>query len=110
MFWRMVLELSVALFAVYGVACASRAITEWIFPQKNLTMAVELLTEQDAQNLDALLFEASASVMRRGRSRIVVLISTDLMKGTVGEDNTLFWEYEELIGRYGADCYMIEID
>ena len=110
MFWKMVLEIGVALFAVYGVACAFRAITEWIFPQKNLAMAIKLMNEQDAHNLDVLLFEASTSLVRRGGSKLVVLISTDLMKGTIGEDDTLFWEYEELIGRYGADCYMIETD
>lgn len=109
-FWKMVLELSVTLLAVYGVACAARTVTEWLFPQKNLAMAIEIRTEQDAQNLDVLLFEASASVMRRGRSRMIVLIPTDLMSGIMGEDNTLFSEYEELIGRYGADCYMIETD
>ena len=110
MFWRMLLEVGVAIFAVYGIACAARTLTEWIFPQKNLAMAVQIRTLEDAQDMDLLLYEARASVMRRGRSKLIVLISSSLMTGTVGEDDTLFDEYETMIERYGADCYLVEMD
>ncbi len=110
MFLQMLLELGVAMLAIYGLSCAARAVTEWLFPQKRLAMAVELCTEEDARNLDLLLSMARASVMRAGRGRICVLISTELMQGQMGQDLTLYEEYEALLAQYGAECYLIEVE
>ena len=110
MFLQMLLELGVAMLAIYGLSCAARVLTEWIFPQKRLVMAVELCTEEDARDLDLLLSMARTSVMRRGRGRICVLISTELMQGQMGQDLTLYEEYEALLEQYGAECYLIEVE
>ncbi len=110
MIWRMFLEIGIALFAVYGVACAARVITEWIFPQKELAVAVRIRTVADAWNMDFLLHEAGMSFYRRGKNQMIVLISDSLMSGIVGEDGILFDVYEELIDQYGAECYLVEMD
>ncbi len=99
-----------SLFAVFGFYCALRALSACIFTPKNLVLAVEVRTENDAEQLDLLLQEAYFSFRRRGRSRIVVLISTDLMKGIMGQDETLLEQYEVLVDRYGAECYLIDMD
>lgn len=110
MLWRTFFEVGIALLAVYGIACAARTLTEWIFPQKNLAMAVQIRTKEDAWAMDLLLREARSSVIRRGKSRLIVLVSSSLMEGTVGEDEMLFDEYEALIDQYGAECYLIDMD
>ena len=47
--------------------------------------------------------------MRKGKARLVVLLSSELMEGTVGEGEDLYPEYQELLDLYDADCYLIDI-
>lgn len=110
MIWDLILNVSTALFAVFGFACALRALAEWFFAPPNLTMAVEVRNKEDADMLDMLLHEARSAFLRKGRRRLVVLISTDLMNGIVGHGDLLFSEYEDLLARYGAESYLIDID
>ena len=104
------LQFLFSLLAVFGFYCALRFLSECMFTPKNLVMAIEVKTRNDAEQMDLLLQEAYFSLRRRGRSRIVLLISTDLMKGIMGQDETLFEKYESLADRYGAECYLIDMD
>ena len=97
-----------SLFAVFGFCCAVRIFAERIWTPEQLVVAIEILDLEDAEMLDMLLHEAGSAFLRKGRVRLVVLLSTALMDGTVGFGDELLEEYEALLDRYGAECYLIE--
>ena len=98
---------AVALFAVFGFYCAVRVMADLLFPNKRISVAVEVWTREDAEALDMMLREAAACSMQRG-ARLVVLLSVELMDGTVGVGEELLDYYAELLDRFGAECYLIE--
>lgn len=98
---------AVALFAVFGFYCALRTVADLIFPSRRISVAVEVHSQKDAEELDMLLSEAAASALKRG-ARLVVLLSVDLMDGTVGDGEELSDHYADLLDRFGAECYLIE--
>lgn len=104
------LHIAVALFAVFGFFCAVSAFLELLFASDRITAAVEVRERRDVDELDMLLAEARGAFLRKGKTRLVVLLSTDLMDGTVGEGDELHDEYADLLDRYGAECYLIEPD
>ena len=108
MIWQELLAASVALFSVFGVYCAWRTLAELLGASQRVLVAVEVLNRQDADALELLLQEASDTFLRRGHLRIVVLVSVELMDGTVGLGDELSEPYLALLERYGADCYLIE--
>ena len=108
MLFGYVIEVAVALFAVFGFYCAARMFCELLFSPSQIVVAIEVREKQDAQELDMLLHEARSAFLRKGRARLVVLVSADLMDGTVGEGEELFPLYDELLEEYGAECYLID--
>lgn len=110
MFFRMMIEVAVAMFAAYGIYCALKVMAELLFPSDRIAVAIEIRTQADAEDLDMLLYDARATVWRRGRARTVVLLSTALMDGSVGSGDEIFEPYASLLTRYGADCYLIDMD
>ena len=110
MFFRMLIEVGVAMFAAYGIYCALKAMAEILFPAKQMAVAVEVCNEEDAEALDMLLYEAKLSFLRRGRTHLVVLLSTALMDGRVGLGDEIFEPYASLLERYGAECYLIDMN
>ena len=104
LFWN-ILVLSLSVFGAY---CAIKTFSEALFSSDRITVALELREPQDAEDMDMLLREAQSVSVRRGRARVVVLISTELMDGTLGEGEELYDGYMELLDRYGAECYLID--
>ncbi len=104
LFWRIVL----LACAVFGAYCAIKTLAEALFSSDRVTVALEIREKEDADDLDMLLCEAQSTSLRRGRTRVVVLISSDLMDGTVGEGDELYDSYMNLLDRYGAECYLID--
>ncbi len=102
------LEIAVALFAVIGLWCSLSLVLELLLPCEQVTLAVRVQHKKDADMLDMLLHEAGSAFLRRGRTRLVVLISSSLMDGTVGEGEELFEPYAEMIEAFGAECYLID--
>lgn len=96
------------LFSVFGFLCALHMLCEWLFASEQITAAIEIKEKKDAEMLDMLLHEAGSASLRKGRGRLVVLLSADLMDGTVGLGETLSPFYQDLIDRYGAECYLID--
>lgn len=107
--WNMFLEVAVATLAVFGFYCAVKAFAAWLFRSKQIQTAVVVQTREDADTLDLLLYEASRSFLQTGMGAPVVLISSALMDGTVGVDETLLDAYADLIDEYGAACYLVEM-
>ena len=99
----------IALFAVFGFCCVARMIFELILSSDRMAVAVLVEREEDVMDLDFLLREAKNDFLRRRGARLVVLLSTELMNGTVGVGEDLFSPYRDLLDRYGADCYLVDI-
>ena len=108
MYWRTILEVVAALFAVFGFACAVRMLTEVLFAAEQISVAVEIKTKEDADMLEMLLHEAQSAFLRKGHARLTVLLSTELMDGTVGAGEELSDDIVELLDRYGAECCLID--
>ena len=94
--------------AIFGAFSAMIVCCEWLFASRQIVVAVELRTKEDASSLDLLLEEAEQTALRRGSAHTVVLISQSLMDGTLGIGSELCESVIELIDRYEADCYLIE--
>lgn len=100
----------VALLAAFGFCCALQTVLDRIFQPRNLSLAVEIRGREDADMLDMLLHEASSASFCLGRRRITVLISHELMDGTVGFGGRLLEEYQELLDAHGAVWYLFDPD
>ena len=108
MLWNVLLEASAAMLAVFGFYCALRMVADLFWNPKQIVVAVEVRNTKDAEMLDVLLHEAYSAFFRKGR-RIVVLLSAELMNGTVGTGEDLFERYSDLLQSYGAECYLIDV-
>lgn len=104
LFWN-ILVLSLSVFGAY---CAIKTFSEALFSSDRISVSLEVREQQDVEDLDMLLREAQGFSIGRGRARMVVLLSSDLMDGTIGEGEELYDNYMELIDRYGAECYLID--
>lgn len=108
MFFTVLWDVTVALFAVFGFYCAVKALAELLFASSCIAVAIEVQSMEQAEMLEELLCEARACYLRKSRAHPLVLISTELMEGGMGEGEELFEKYSELLSRYGADCYLID--
>lgn len=110
MFFEILLRVGVALFAAFGLICALQMLARLLFGTDCLAGAVVVRSREDAEALDQLLHEAQIAFGGCGTSRLVVLISTALMDGTLGVGEECSDECLEILECYGADCYLIDFD
>ena len=108
MLWQTILDVAAALLAVFGFYCALRMVADLFWNPKQICIAVRVQNKEDAEMLDVLLHEAYSAFFRKGR-RIAVLLSSELMNGTLGEGEELFEKYNDLMDAYGAECYLIDL-
>ena len=108
MLWELILQVAVALFAIFGFYCALRLFTDLFFASEQIAVAVEIRDQKDAEMLDVLLHEAWSAFFRKRHARLVVLLSYELMDGRVGVGEVLFPAYLEILERWGAECYLID--
>ncbi len=106
---KIIVDIAVALFAVYGFYCALRMLADLLWAPKQLCVAVRVQTREDADMLDVLLHEADSAFFANRRASICVLVSAALMDGTIGLGDELFDPYAELLEEYNADCYLIDL-
>ena len=107
MLLQVILDVWVAMLAVFGFYCAVRTVADMLWAPHQLFVAIEVRERADAEMLDVLLHEAYAAFFRKGK-QIVVLFSNELMNGTVGVGEQLYEKYSDLLDTYGADCYLID--
>ena len=107
MLWQTILDVAAALLAVFGFYCALRMVADLFWNPEQVCIAVTVQNKEDAEMLDVLLHEAYSAFFRKGH-RIVVLLSGELMDGTVGVGEEVFEKYSDLIQTYGAECYLID--
>lgn len=110
MFLEILLHVGIALFAAFGLICALQMLARLLFGSDRLAGAVVVRTHEDAEELAELLREARIAFGGCGTSRLMVLISTSLMDGTLGEGEVCNDECLALLDCYGADCYLIDFE
>ena len=96
-------------FSVFGFCCAVWMLADWIFSSDRVSVAIEVIEQKDADMLDMLLHEARSAFFKKKNIRPVVLVSTELMRGIIGEGETLYEPYASLLNAYGAECYLVEV-
>ena len=104
----LITQIGAAMLAVFGFCCALKLLLDLLFASDRISIAIEIMEKKDADMMDMLLREAQAFAIGKGRMRLVVLISSALMDGTVGLGTTLDEDFALLIDRYGAECYLID--
>ena len=107
--WTLV-QVMIAALAVIGFYGILHEIFESVLRPRPLTTAVVIRDMEDAADLDILLCEARRSPHRRRGEGVVLVISSDLMDGHVGNDGMLKEEYALLAERYEAEvCVTLPI-
>lgn len=100
MYLKTALEVIVAFFCIIGIYSSWRMISQRIFGDKNIIIAVEIYSDADADKADVLLREALDLYLALPSERIVVLTEPDLLSN------------ENLIGaakEYGVSIYVTDI-
>ncbi len=96
-------EILLAVFAVFGLWCAMRLITQAILCSSCITMAVTVSDREAEQELQTLLEQARAMLSYRRRMRIVVLYRSALL-----EQGVIPPEQMAVIQRFGAVCHIVD--
>ena len=103
MIWSILFGVTVAVFAVFGFACAVQMILEACFPCRQLMVTVEIKTPKDADLLEMLLHEAQSAFFGKRSGRVGVLMSESLF-----ENGEIPIDVLKILKKYGADCYLVE--
>ena len=103
MFWSLFFGVALAVFAVFGFACAVQMIVDACFPLRQIMTVAEIKTEEDLELLEMLLRETKTGFFQWRAARQAVLLSESLCEnGRISED------VMEILRKYGTDCYIIE--
>ncbi|MBQ9779322.1 MAG: hypothetical protein IJW00_11320 [Clostridia bacterium] len=100
-------QMVLSILAIFGLIFLFRAVFDWYFAPCAITVAVTIKSRKDADDLDILLCEAEKSVFRRRGVPMVVLVSSELMQGEIGDKEGLYPAYQDVVTAYSAAVYMI---
>ena len=103
MFWNILFGVVTAVLAVFGFVCAARALLDWAFPVRQITVAVEIRNREDADQLEMLLHEARSAAFGKGGAHLTVLLSSSLT-----ENDEIPDRIGKVLDRYRAECYLID--
>ena len=103
MVWNLLLGVAVAVFSVFGVACAVQMLVEACFPLRQIVTVVEIRTPQDRELLETLLREAKSGFFQKRSARLGVHLSESLC-----EDGRISEDILKILRKYHADCYLAE--
>ena len=79
MYLKTALEVIVAFFCIIGIYSSWRMLSQRLFGDKNIIVAVEIYSYDDADRADMLLREALDVYLALPSKKVVVLTSTDLL-------------------------------
>lgn len=94
----------VAALSVIGFYGVIHALLEGLMLPAPIATAVVLAGDTSPEELDILLCEARRAPV--GRRRVILLVDTALLEGTVGERGTLYPAYEEMVAKYGVELFI----
>ena len=103
MFWSLFFGIMLAVFAVFGFACAVQMIVDACFPLRQIMTVAEIKTAGDLELLEMLLRETKTGFFQWRAARQAVLLSASLCENGTISDDVL-----RILRKYGADCYIIE--
>lgn len=92
------LELFVAAFAVIGLYHTVRWIAGRLFGARNTVLAIEILTQRDAESAEVLIRDALCQYIQLPSGRLAVLTLPELAEEP---------ELRRAIRAYGLECYVI---
>ena len=96
MTWRFFFELLVAFFALIGFFQGIRWLAERLFGSRNICIAIEILTQRDAETAEVLIRDALFRCLALPSGKVVVWTVPEL------------WDHPELraaVRKYGVACY-----
>ena len=99
MYFRLVMEILVAFFAVLGFYGMIRWIAQRLFGSRHLMIAMEILTQRDAESAELLIRDALSQYFTLPSARVIVLTTK-----TLAEHPRLV----EACRIYGVSCRVME--
>lgn len=110
MYFEVVVEVILALFAVFGFYSAAGMAVEAIFKSDRCAVAVEIQSPEDLNNLDLLLHDAVNGFVGFRPRRLIVIADSSLFAadGESGGESGLGEEADKLLEKYGAECIKAE--
>ena len=93
------MEILVAFFAVLGFYDMIRWIAQRLFGSKHLMVAIEILTQRDAESAELLIRDALSQYFTLPSARLIVLTSPELADQPC---------LTAALKTYGVSCYVIE--
>ncbi len=107
---RTVAAVAVAALAVIGFYSLLHVAINALVSSREVTVTVILRRPVDPPTLDLLLDEAYRHPLRHRGRRVALLLHAPLLEGTMGEGGALAPDYRELVERYGATVYTVDMD
>ena len=98
MYFRIAVEVVLAIFSVFGVYSAARLVVQKFFSDKRIFLAIEIGTD-DVLHAEGLIKEALGIYYLTSSSRIVLLLPRELY------DNESIMETAK---EYGVEYYIVE--
>ena len=103
-----IIQVLIATLSVIGFYGILHGVFESCLRPRQLASAVVIRTMKDAEDLDILLCEARRAPCSGRKRPVILVISSELMDGRVGEGLFLHEEYAQLAERYGAEVCILE--
>ena len=74
------LEVTMALFAVIGIYCMARMLSQRLFGSRQLVLAIEILKESDVESIESLVLEGLGQFLLTPSGRLLILTTGELSK------------------------------
>ena len=99
MYLKTALDIIVAFFCVIGIYAIWRMISQRLFGNKNIIIAVEITSLEDADSADELIREALGLFLSLGSQKIIVITTAELQSNS---------SLINAVRKYGAELYACE--
>lgn len=93
-----IIELLIGLCALGGIYGAIHLIARRFFGSRHTMLAIEILTQRDAESAEVLIRDALFSVLTLRSGKVAVLTTEKLLEQE---------EFQKILGRYGVDVRVV---
>ena len=91
-------QVLVAFFAVIGIYCLFKGLTQRIFKENNYIFGIEILTQRDAESAEVLIRSALCRYFVFGRGRYALITTEELASDE---------KIQGLVLKYGLELFVI---
>jgi len=99
MIFKIMIELLICLFALGGIWSAIHFIARRFFGSRHTMLAIEILTQRDAESAEVLIRDALFSVMTIRSGKLTVLTTEKIAEQE---------KFREVLQRYGISYYCVQ--